>query len=369
IYPLRNATALDVARVITDFVQTEQQKLISTLSVDQIGSAARLLEREVTIVGDEKSNTVLVSASPRYMDQVRGIIQELDVDPPQVLIQVLMAEVTLDTAEDIGVDFEAVARLGNATISGGFGLASSLVTGLGVPNLSIVSSDFDLLFKALQAQGRVQVLSNPTIIAANNESARIQIGETIRVPESTSFDIGAQQTSVTPEDVGVILQVTPSINPDGFVRMVISPEISELSEDTTQISEDFFSPIITRRTLSTTVTVRDGQTIVIGGLISDRFVRRDLKVPFFGDLPLIGGLFRSHSETHTKTEFLIVLTPHVIYSPSEFDRIDELTGHEIDRMSIPDEVMEKIRSNIMQGTGHLYDAQGNIIDPKPEKKD
>ena len=369
IYPLRNAMAVDVARVITEFVQTEQQKLISTLSADQIGSAARLLEREVTIVGDEKSNTVLVSASPRYMDRVRDIIQDLDVDPPQVLIQVLLAEVTLDDADDFGVDFEALGNLGNTSISGGFGLASSLVTGLGVPNLSIVSSDFDLLFKALQAQGRVQVLSNPTVIAANNETARIHVGETIRVPESTSFEQGTQQSSVTPEDVGVILQVTPSINPDGFVRMVISPEVSELSARTTKISEDFSSPIITRRVMTTTVTVRDGQTIVIGGLISDRFERRDQKVPLLGDLPLIGGLFRSHTETHRKTEFLIVLTPHIIYSPSEFDRIDDLTNNEIERMSIPDEIMEKIRRNIMRGTGHLYDAQGNIIDPKPEKKD
>ena len=369
VYPLRNATAADVASVIGQFIQEEQQKLLGTLSDEQLGSASRLLEREVTIVGDEKSNTVLVSASPRYMERVQEIIHELDVDPPQVLIQVLLAEVTLDDADEWGVDFSFESEVGGTTVGGGYGLASALLAGLGAPNLSIVGADFDLLILALQAQGRLQVLSNPTVIAANNQEAFIQIGETIRVPDQTSFDLGSQQTSVTPEDVGVILTVTPSINPDGFVRMVIQPEVSELSSETTQISEDFESPIITRRTLDTTVTVRDGQTIVIGGLISDRFERREQKVPILGDIPLIGELFKNRRETTTKTEFLVVLTPHVIYAPSEFGRIEELTTREIERLSIPEEVKQAIMEHVRQGTGQLYDAEGNIIPLRTGQKE
>ncbi|MHC4909315.1 MAG: secretin N-terminal domain-containing protein, partial [Planctomycetota bacterium] len=371
VYPLRNADAGEVATAIRTFVDAEQDTLIRTLGDNQIGSAARLLEREVTIVDDSKTNSVLVSVSPRYEDRIRDIIQELDVDPPQVLIQVLLAEVTLDTSFDWGVDlaftagnvtggFELASTpgLGNLPALGG-GVASAAVAGQGVPSISVSAGDFQLLIKALSVQGRLQVLSNPAVMAANNEPARIQVGETIRVPDATSFDLGSQQTSVIAEDVGIILSVTPFINPDGFVRMAVQPEISELSKRTTQISEDFQAPIIQRRNADTTVTVRDGQTIVIGGLISDRYERRDTKVPLFGDLPLIGPLFRNESVSPVKTELLIVLTPHVIESPGQ---IDLLTESEVDRLSLPSELKDQIRRSMLEG--RLFDSKGEQIGGK-----
>ncbi|UCD76487.1 MAG: hypothetical protein JSV91_06095 [Phycisphaerales bacterium] len=367
VYQLRNSQAEEVARVVGEFVEQEQQKLISTLSAEEIGSRARLLEREITIQGDIKSNTVLVSASPRYMERVKDMIRQLDIDPPQVLIQVMLAEVTIDTGDDWGVDMELRADMDGTDITAGFGLASAFVTGVGVPSLSIAGTDFDLLIKALQSQGRVQLLSNPSVMAANNEPARIQVGETISVITSSSVSESGQATStIGPEDTGVILEVTPSINPDGFVRMSVSPSISNLSDRTTQISENFEAPIITKRTADTTVTVYDGQTVVIGGLIADRFERRDRKVPFFGDIPLIGALFRSHNETTVKTELLIVLTPHVIESPAELEVVDELTDLEIDRLTVPEHIKEQIRRSSLQGTGGLYDAEGNRLD-KPDK--
>jgi general secretion pathway protein D len=207
-------------------------------------------------------------------------------------------------------------------------------------------------------------------MAANNAPARIQVGETIQVPTSSSIsDAGQVSTTLQSEDLGVILTVTPSINPDGFVRMEINPQISNLSARTTQVSADFDAPIITRRTAETTVTVHDGQTIVIGGLISDRFERRDRKVPILGDIPLVGILFRANTQETTKTELLIVLTPHVIASPAEFDRVDNMTNFEVDRLSLPADVKDQIRESILQGTGGVYDAHGNRIDvkkPKPE---
>lgn len=369
VYKLKNAVASEVADVVSRFVSGDQQKLIETLSVDQLPSASRLLEREVTIVGDEKSNTVLVNASPRYMEQVKSMIAELDVDPPQVLIQVLLAEVTLDTQDEWGVDFNFVSRLGSTTISGGYGLASA-VTSIGAPNLAVGGEDFNFLLKAMQSQGRLNVLSNPSIMTANNEEASIQIGETVRLPESTSFEQGAQQSSVVPEDIGVILKVTPSINPEGFVRMDIEPEISSLSQRTTQISENFESPIITRRKANTTVTVKDGQTVVIGGLISNRYEKRDRKVPVLGDVPFLGALFRSEVTETANTELLIVLTPHVVMSPAELrvEEMRQLTEDEIGRLSLPAEIKEEIRRGVLQGTGGLYDSKGRKIPLAPSQQ-
>jgi type II secretion system protein D len=369
VYQLRNSVADEVARVVGQFVDNEQKKLISTLGSDQIGSAARLLEREITIQGDKQSNTVLVSASPRYMERVKEMIYKLDVDPPQVLIQVMLAEVTLDSRDEWGVNLRAMFDIGSTTVSGGYGLARGFVNGIGVPNLAIASSDFNLLIRALQSQGRLQVLSNPSIMAANNSPARIQVGETIQVPTSTSItSAGSVYSTVENEEIGVILSVTPSINPDGFVRMTINPEISNLSNRTTQISEDFSSPIITRRTADTTVTVHDGQTIVLGGLISDRFERRMRKVPVLGDIPLVGKLFQAETEETAKTELLIVLTPHVIASPAEFARVGEITTAEIDRLSLPQDIRDDIRKGILEHTGGLYDSHGNRIEVKSDDK-
>lgn len=374
VYQLKNATALDVARVLTDFVQQDQQKVLATLSADQRPSAQKLLDQEVTIVGDEKSNTVLINASPRYMDRVRAVIAELDVDPPQVLIQVLLAEVTLDTSEDLGLQFTRFS-IGDTSVAGGFGLnrgafgngqpqapgliglAPALFGGVNVPNIAIGNADFDLLLNALQAQNRVELLSNPSVMVANNTEGFIQVGDTVRLPNSISFNSVGQQSSVEPEDVGVILRVTPSINPEGFVRMRIEPEISRISKDTTAISEDFQSPVINRRRANTTVTVKDGQTVVIGGLIQDRFERIDRKVPFFGDIPLIGPLFRNKSESTSKTELLIVLTPHVVSSQEE---IDAFSRRMIGKTSIERELRDQIERGELEGMpGGVPGADGS----------
>ena len=271
-YKLKNATAVDVAKVVNDFVSEDQKKILQTLSADELPSASKLLEREVTVVGDQKSTTVLVNASPRYMEKVQEIIKELDVDPPQVLIQVLLAEVSLDKSESLGPEFGnatigefgVAAGMGNMTRVPGTQLLGSLFTNSGTPNVAIGAEDFELLINALASQSRVQVLSNPSVMVENNSKGFIQVGETVRLPSGQSFSSAGQSTSVTPEDIGIILTVTPSINPEGFVRMQIEPEISRLSLQTTQLSEDFNSPVITRRRATTTVTVKDGQTVVIG---------------------------------------------------------------------------------------------------------
>ena len=375
VYKLKNATATEVARVVNEFVSEDQRKILETLSADELPSSSKLLEREVTVVGDQKSNTVLVNASPRYLEKVRSIIDELDIDPPQVLIQVLLAEVSLDTSDSIGPefgiakfgDFKAVAGMGGVPgIGGRTGnqLLGSLFTNSGTPNVAIGSEDFELLINALASQSRVQVLSNPSVMVENNSEGFIQVGETVRLPDSVSFSAAGQQSSVTAEDIGILLRVTPSINPDGFVRMEIEPEISRLSLQTTQISENFNSPVVTRRRATTTVTVKDGQTVVIGGLISDRFERIDKKIPLLGDIPVLGALFRQFRENSSKTELLIVLTPHVVRSPSSGgDGGAALTSEAVKKLTLPPELIEQIRKGELEGMSVKTSSDGSVEAP------
>ena len=297
-----------VQNTLQQYFQSEAARIRDILSPGQGGSLTRQLEQEVTVVGDPKSQKVLISASPRYIDTVRSIVRELDAAPPQVIIQVLLAEVTLDDADQWGISADAFDVGGDNYDVGFLGAGASLATALGVPNLSVSSTDFSLLVRALQAQGKLEILSNPRLTVNNNESASIQVGENVALPDEVeTLTDGRTRASIRREDVGVLLSVTPSISSDGFVRLDIQPEISVVSERTTQISEDFEAPIITERRVETVVTVQDGQTVVIGGLIQTVGEERVWKLPLFGDIPLVGEIFKSRQRSNVKTELLVVL--------------------------------------------------------------
>ncbi len=157
--------------------------------------------------------------------------------------------------------------------------------------------------------------------------------------------------------------------------MEIEPEISRLSRTSVQISEDFESPVIDRRRANTTVTVKDGQTVVIGGLISDRYEEIEKKIPLLGDLPLIGAIFRNRSETIEKTELLIVLTPHVISNAGKADldrRADELSREMIDKLSLDQALIDQIRRGELEGLQGETDEEGRRIDsigaPSPTRE-
>jgi general secretion pathway protein D len=142
--------------------------------------------------------------------------------------------------------------------------------------------------------------------------------------------------------------------------MEVEPEISILSKQTVDISETFRSPIIDRRRANTTVTVRDGETVVIGGLINDRFERVDKKVPILGDIPLLGLLFRQKSETTTKTELLIVLRPHVVRTPA---RLNEITEAAVNRMTLQPGLKDQIRKSELKGMQGRFNENGELVDP------
>lgn len=360
VYALRNARAADVATALNSFLTQEQERILRTLGPERAGSILQQLEREVSVVGVTESNTLMISASPRYMDKIQAIIEELDKTPPQVLISVMLAEVTLDSDEQWGMDITVGPFRGDrVTASSSFGLAAATLSGLGVPNLAVSTDDLELLIRALEAQGRLEVLSRPQILVNNNVNATFQVGQNIGIVEDVQVsETGTARSSVGRKDIGIILDVLPSISPDRFVRMEVKPEISSLSARTTQVSEDFQAPIIDTRTVDTVVTVKDGQTVVIGGLFSTRTEMRHQKVPFFGDLPIIGLPFRTKLHRREKTEFLVVITPHVVGSMEDAKKY---TDEAILDLTLPETTKDQIRS------GRIDPSMWS--DPGQKKKD
>jgi type II secretion system protein D len=313
VYSLQNAQANEVEQVLQGYFQTQADRLRQLISDEGSESLSRVLDREVIVVGDPTSNKVIVSASPRYISTVNDIVSELDAAPPQVLVQALIAEVTLDENASWGLDFDVFDFGGDMFDFGMSAAGTGVATAVGLPNLSLTSSDFGLAVRALEGQGRLEVLSRPVIQINNNESGNILVGEDIAIIESVdTFENGRTQANVTRRNVGIEMLVRPSISSDGFVRMEIQPEISSLSSQQTQISENFAAPIINTREVQTTVTVRNGETVVIGGLIQAFNDNRNTSVPLFGDLPGVGWLFRTRERTNRRTELLVVLTPRII---------------------------------------------------------
>jgi type II secretion system protein D len=320
VYRLKNAQAPDVGTAIRSFLDQERQRVTQVLGTDAVGTAQRLLEREVAIVPEQVSNTLLLSASPRYFEQIHQIIEELDQAQSQVLIQVLLAEVTLDSNRDLGFEWSFTKNIGNGWNVGSktdFGVPTQMQNFGGYSAL-VTGNNMSFLMRALENDGRVEVLSRPQILTADNKIASINIGQ--RVPiitGSSTTPQGGQINTFDYRDVGVNLTVTPRITGEGFVKIDVGATNSSLASSSVEINDKATVPIINERRASTTVTVQSGQTVVIGGLIGTVDDIRRKKTPFLGDIPGVGFFFRSSSKKSERRELLIMLTPQVLTANHE----------------------------------------------------
>jgi len=238
----------------------------------------------------------------------------LDQPQSQVLIQVLIAEVTLDAANDLGIEWNYSHNRGSTKIGTGtdFGVAPQLRSFGGFSSM-VTGSDYNFLLRALENDGRLQVLSRPQILTGDNKPATINVGQRVPlVTDSRTTPQGDTINSFKYEDVGVNLTVTPRISLDGFVRMEVSTTNSTISSSTVDVSPSVKVPLINQRRASTYVSVQSGQSVLIGGLISTSDDIRTKSVPFFGKIPVLGALFRSRSKNENRTELLILMTPQVL---------------------------------------------------------
>ncbi|MEK6702904.1 MAG: secretin N-terminal domain-containing protein, partial [Planctomycetota bacterium] len=347
VYHLKNAKAKDMATTLQDIFKQEAAMTTRTLGSGQIGSLERQLEAEVTVVGDDNSNKLVIATSPRYMDKVKKMVEELDKTPPQVVIQVLLAEVTLDSENSWGVDLKVGPFGGDtynvATMGGGPG---GIANTLGGGHLSVSSADFSLLVRALEVQGKLQVLSRPEVTVNNNKTANIQVGDNIAVATGSELTPqGGTRATVARQDVGISLEVTPRISSDGFVQMDIAPKISSLTNRSQQISETFSAQNINQRSVKTVVNVKDGQSVVIGGLIQSTEEDRKSKVPLLGDIPFVGQIFRTSKKTSVKTELVVILTPRIVPGggPDWTDRAEELNSQMLNRLTDPETVRDYLK--------------------------
>ena len=281
---------------------------------------------EAMISVDPETRKIIVIADEDTNLQVQNVIQSLDQPKPQVLIKVVFLQVTLGNDLDLGVEASYTHRRGSSTgtVATAFGLrdAASIAAGGGLYN--IIGEDFDATVRALRVKGKTEILSRPSILARNNQQAVIVVGQQVPFITNTRFDaVNGQINTVTYQDIGIILRVTPFISSDGMVEMIVAPEISSVSDRTVNISQGVNAAVIDKRSADTVVVTPNGQTVAIGGLISTQKTDQDRRVPFLGDIPGIGNLFKRKITSHAKTELLIFLTPYVVLRPGDLARMTE----------------------------------------------
>lgn len=368
VYSPRNITAESLAPSIKEFSDAEQKRL---QDIGEEVSIAVRQERQITAIANKDANKIVLDVDPRFRDSVMKVVRDLDQPPPQVMIQVLIVEVTMENDLELGVEFAfqdlQYAKAGPTDTTtydyvGGTDLGAA-GSGLGGFTFTITGADFNFLFRTLQSEGSLNVLSRPQIVAMDNQEAYIDISNDVPYVTGTSTTIGGQiTTSVARERIGIKLEVTPQINPDGFVRMEIKQEVSDFSGSTVAVGQGVTAPVFFRREAKTTVTVKDSETVVLGGLITSRTENREQKIPILGDIPGLGLLFRNQQDTTKRSELLVVLTPRVVRTP---DTYRDLSVAERDRMSvIPAEMLtDPLFEGLQMHPEEMNDLQGNAGGP------
>jgi len=278
------------------------------------------LSGSVTIVSDELTNSLLVRASQRDYDVIKEAVDQLDIRPLQVLIEVLIVEARQDRSFSLGADLFVPQQ----SIDKGDGSAGGKISGGGLGDLviqlmSLGRANIDATLRAAASRGDVEIVSRPVLLASNNQEARFLVGSQrpfVQVSRSLPTDTPTRDQVIQYRDVGTKLTVRPTINQDGYVSLLIQQEINQATSEV-----QFDAPIISTREAVTRVLVKNGQTIVIGGL---RDQQKDVSqggVPILSGIPLIGGLFGRADRKTNRTELYLFLTPRILKTDADADSV------------------------------------------------
>ncbi len=301
---------------------------------------------------DRGGNNLLVITGPKVIAEIQDIVRAIDKPSLQIMLEARLIEVAVEDEEKMGIDWSKLAQIKtvlveditNADGSRGFGITEDdvrfaeipdnlrlqRIDGLtGVGDFSRQVSAFELTMDWLLKNNMAEVLANSQIATMNNREAILEVVDVVPYILS-SGGIGGQ-VQVLREEVGIKLHILPKVNTDGYITTTVTPEVSSVFQ---LIGPDHNIPWIVRRTSTTTIRVKDGESIIIAGLlVGDRKVTLH-KVPFLGDIPFIGGLFRHRAETTKKTDLVIQVTPHILdddnYVMNKPERIKETEERFID---------------------------------------
>ncbi len=324
---LKYAKAPDLVEVLTGVGKTQGEE------AKKGAPAAAAVEKQLDIHADESTNSLVITAPPSLMRSLESVIRQLDIRRAQVLVDAIIAEVGENKARQLGVQWAVFDLSGQTAPVGGTnftnvgtnlvdiaqGIIDKSLVGLtpglsfGVGKLGNDGVNFGAVMQALASDGDSNILSTPSLLTLDNEEAEIVVGQNVPFVTGSFTNTGAAAGSVDPfqtiqrEDVGITLKIKPQINEGDAVVMQIEQEVSSIASDA-QASD----LITNKRSIKTNVLAKDGQIIVLGGLIEDRVRQSEQKVPLLGDLPLLGALFRAKSSNVDKANLMVFIHPTIL---------------------------------------------------------
>ena len=332
---LKYAKAADLVDVLQGVGKTQGEE------IKKGKAAAASIDKQLDIQADESTNALVLTAPPSLMRSLESIIRQLDIRRSQVLVDAIIAEVGERKARELGVQWTIFDLSGDAAPVGGTnftntgtnlvdiaqGVINQQLVGL-TPGMLFGAGKFDrdgtsfaAVVQALAADGDSNILSTPSLVTLDNEEAEIVVGQNVPFVTGSFTSTGASSGSVDPfqtiqrEDVGITLKIKPQINEGDAVIMQIEQEVSSISNDAQA------ADLITdKRSIKTNVLARDGQIIVLGGLIEDRTRESEQKVPLLGDIPWLGALFRSKSSNVDKINLMVFIHPTILRDQETADR-------------------------------------------------
>ena len=345
-----------------------------SLLIDPKEDENLIFKEEVRIVADEISNSLIILATPRDYDRIRDVLVRIDVVPRQVLIEAIIAEITLNDDLQFGLEYAFASGglknlFGSVGGGGSSGIGVGEEGGLSIGNSALLQSGakravnigknglfsfitdqehFLALIHAVHARSKVNILATPHVIAADNREAHILIGEEVPILTSTQQSTLASAnivSSIQYRDTGTILTILPQVNSAGLVNMEIRQEVSNVGVTS---FGDTNSPSFTSRETETTVVVRDRESVLIGGIIDERVERSRNGIPFLMDVPVLGRLFRVEQDKRERTELIILITPYVIRDRNEAQAVTQEFTNRVGRLR---KMIEGARQTQQPGAG------------------
>ncbi len=294
--------SLDVAQAIklaekfdeSQYLATRQWQIDYT-DLESVQKVISGLLPELNIQVESNLKRLIIAGREPQLDQADRLISILDNPKRQVMIDVRIEEIAVDKTRNVGIDPDE--------------LSSFSLVPMNLESGKLFNPNWPDALKLLQNSGNAQTLANPSLMTVEEEDARILIGDEIPIPIQSQGPDG--ETTVTYEyrEVGIILKFNPKISSDDLITLSVNPEVSNIDEN---FNEPGKPPRIKTRELETLVTLKDGQTFAIGGLIQDDLAKDLREIPFFSQIPLLGELFKSRSKVERKTEIIIFITPHIV---------------------------------------------------------
>ncbi len=356
IYNVRNSVASELAELVTTLITSDEDTTKKTTKTSEkrlpVGNQPQTqtatakpeitkktgaphpslrFSGEPALFADDARNIILIRALPNDYSRIVKLLERLDNLPRQVLIEVLVAEVKLTGSLEFGVEWflqNHELKINNSqyrqTVATHFGVPTTAfgtdITGFAYTIFNS-ANDAVATLHALASETDVSLLSSPQILVLNNEEASVSVGDQVPIITSETNQVGTDiptvDRTVQYRDTGTNLSVTPRINYNGIIILDVSQEVSQVSSNETSGID---SPVISNRELKTKLAIKDGQTILIGGLIQRQTDNTDSGVPLLKDIPVLGWLFKSASKTTRKTELLVMITPYVIETEDVLDQ-------------------------------------------------